>query len=482
MMEQVEASMKRFFRLKRSRGARQRLFDFLDRSRRRQRAFKVAILGLTCLAIALVLGAMPKGRYVVAAAQLSARKVVRVMVGLPTPREEIDNNWRRFRMEGIAESKKALVQVFAKASPGNQRLMRYAGLDPEHGLLRWGNYDRTLLLPSTVFEADDNGRSYRFRPCVDSIWLRQITIQSGVLMFFQVKDGPELAEAIRGTEAIPVLESRQSTNSWGLRGPEPELDAPLRGIVLGDSFMQGMFIGDDETPPECLRHDLESRRKTKVSILNTGHIGYSPEQYYYSLVEYADRFRPHFVVVSVFGNDFAGEIADVVSRGKGDWDEGKYWLDQIISLCLARGWTYLIVPVPYEPVLLGRRRAGFYPGTISTILGTNALNFLDPSDGLLDDFLELAVEGERIGKRPYGCPLFNVHINDGHFSKLGSQSWARIVGRRLELLLERTQSLDDAMGSSEYRPPVETTLGQKKTAFAPPHAGANNPDLTGEER
>ena len=50
--------------------------------------------------------------------------------------------------------------------------------------------------------------------------------------------------------------------------------------------------------------------KTKVSILNTGHLGYSPEQYYYSLVEYADRFRPHFVVVSVFSNDFAGDMAD----------------------------------------------------------------------------------------------------------------------------------------------------------------------------
>ena len=141
--------MKRFYRLKRSRGARQRLFDFLDRSRRRQRAFKLAILGLTSVVIALVLGVLPKGRYVVAAAQSTARQAVRGVVGLPTPREEIDVNWRRFRLDGIAESKKALVQVFAKASPGNQRLMRYAGLDPDHGLLRWGNYDRTLLLPST---------------------------------------------------------------------------------------------------------------------------------------------------------------------------------------------------------------------------------------------------------------------------------------------------------------------------------------------
>ena len=53
-----------------------------------------------------------------------------------------------------------------------QRLLRFAGLDPDHALVRWGNFDRTVLLPSTVFEADETGRSYRFRPNVRSIWVR----------------------------------------------------------------------------------------------------------------------------------------------------------------------------------------------------------------------------------------------------------------------------------------------------------------------
>ena len=82
--------------------------------------------------------------------------------------------------------------------------------------------DLTLLLPSTVFEADDTGRSYRLRPCTKSIWLRELTLKAGVLMFFLVPDGPGLAEAIRGTSAIVVTESKQTTNSWGLRGPEPD--------------------------------------------------------------------------------------------------------------------------------------------------------------------------------------------------------------------------------------------------------------------
>ncbi len=202
-----------------------------------------------------------EGGIVAASVPSAATRTLRNALGIPTPRAEIDEAWRRFRLQGIADSRRALPEIYENATPDVQRLMRYAGLDPEHGLLRWGNYDRTLLLPSTVFEADDKGRSYRLRPCVDSIWLRQISPRSGVLMFFLVPDGPELTEAIRGTGAIPVETSRQSTNSWGLRGPEPDLNAPLRGIVLGDSFMQGMFIGDDETPPECLRRDLEERLK-----------------------------------------------------------------------------------------------------------------------------------------------------------------------------------------------------------------------------
>ena len=167
-----------------------------------------------------------------------------------------------------------------------QRLLRFAGLDPEHALVRWGNFDRTVLLPSTVFEPDETGRSYRFRPNVRSIWVRNFPMKGPVKAYFQVPDKPEVAELVKGTGAQIVDGSTQTTNSWGLRGPEPDLKASWRGIVLGDSYMQGLFVGDHETPTECLKRDLKSRLGAPVEILNTGHLGYSPEQYYYSLVEY----------------------------------------------------------------------------------------------------------------------------------------------------------------------------------------------------
>ena len=109
----------------------------------------------------------------------------------------------------------------------------------------------------------------------------------------------------------------------------------------------------------------------------------------------------------------------------GDWEEGKYWLEKIIQQCRSNGWTYVVVPAPYEPAFLGKRRTGHYPGMLSNVLDENSFTFLDPSDDMLNAHLELVVAGERIGKRPYGCPLFNGHIGDGHFSALGSKAWRR---------------------------------------------------------
>ena len=224
--------------------------------------------------------------------------------------------------------------------------MRYAGMDPENGLLRWGNFYQTLLLPSTVFAADDTGRSYRLRPCIESVWLRNITPDPKVFMFFLVPDGPGLKEAMRGTSAIRVEESRQTTNSWGLRGPEPDLEAPLRGLVLGDSFMQGLFVSDNNTPPECLKRCLQTRLKTRTSVLNTGHLGYSPEQYYYSLLAFADRFQPHFVLVSFFSNDFG----DLV---RGSERPGRLGGGQVLARC---DCSTLPLAKPALPVRRGSRR------------------------------------------------------------------------------------------------------------------------------
>ncbi len=437
--------MKPVFVLRRAKPVRQGKFDFAAQRGRHDRAFKWAIVLVTLAVIASMFTFLPRGRYLAQKLEAEARQLARAAVGLEKPREEIDADWKRFRQRSIDESHAALVQGYANAGADAQRLMRYAGMDPDHGLLRWGNYDRTLLLPSKVFEADDEGRSYRLIPNTKSIWVRNVSIKSGVLMFFLVPDTPQLGDALRGTGGIPVETSRQTTNSWGLRGPEPDTKAELRGIILGDSFMQGMFIADQSTPPECLRRYLEAKTGKRVSLLNTGNLGYSPEQYYYALMKFVDRFPPDFVVTSVFTNDF-GDVFDVPLQGKGDWEEGRYWLEKISQYCRSHDLVNMIVCLPFEPHMLSRRRAGYYPGLLSNALEINSLELLDPTDDFINAHLELVIEGQRKGKRPSGCPLFNFEIGDGHFSPAGSETWAAIVGKRLMLLLQQNVRYRKAFG------------------------------------
>lgn len=416
---------------------RQRVFGFVERSRRLRRRFKLVILVVTALVLAGLLAASPHGRNLTADAVDAAKSAARWTVGLPPPRSEIEAAAHRRRLLAVADAARKYRAGFRNLDEPTRRLYEYGGLDPDHGLLRWGNYDQTLLLPSTSFEADDNGRSYRLKPNVRTVWVRSVTpnLEITPLTFLSLPDRPELVEITREAGGWIVPNSAQTTNSWGLRGPEPDPNAPLRGIVLGDSTMQGMFIDDDHAPPECLRRRLEERFGTPVSVLNTGHLGYSPEQYYYTFVEYLVRFDPHFVVVSLCVNDFGD--AGAAMRGEGDWSEGEYWLGRISELCRVRQLVPLFVPAPVDNQMSARRFAGFFPGKVSNILDVVSEYYLDPIEAFVERNLTMVIQGDREGRRPSTSPLYNGWLSDHHFSPEGAEVWAEAVANRLELLLEK---------------------------------------------
>jgi hypothetical protein len=442
------------------------VFDFIERRLRHERQFKRAILLVTGLAIILIFKAVPWGPSLSFAIDTWARRTFGESLRVSRSRAQIDESWRDYRRSGIELTRPHVERFYAESNPEFQRLLRYAGMDPAHGLLRWGNFNWTMLLSSKVFEPDDN-LSYRLRPRVRSIWLQNMTNQLVGTAFYLVPDGPGLAEAIRGTSAIPLETSRQFTNSWGLRGPEPELDAPLRVLVLGDSFMQGMFIGDEETPPECLRRYLARELKTRVSVLNAGVMGYSPEQYYYSLPAFGDRFQPQFVVVSIFANDF-GNMIDATNQGVGDWREGKYWLERIFTYCTARHWPYLIVPAPYDLNLLKKRKSGNYPGMLNNLLNIESRKFLDPMEDFLNAHVKSRNAARREGRALKGSALFNNEFGDGHFSLAGSEVWAESIGRRLILLLEEVQVFGDEEPAGRDDPRLRAGAADAPQAEAGP--------------
>jgi hypothetical protein len=409
---------------------RQRLLPALERARARERPFKAAIIVLTFLALGGLLAGTPMGRFGSLTLVRRMKWAALRSLGLEPSRAEIDAGLRARRQRDIERTRETYRVYFEHdAAEGLRGILRAAQMAPDDVLLRWANIDWTIILSPRVFEADDRGRSYRMRPRVRSFWLQDHTLTRGLTSFFFLPDTPEVGAAIAAAGAPIMPESYQTTNSWGCRGPEPDCAAPVRILVLGDSFMQGLFIGDEQTPAENLERHLAACLKQRASVLNTGHIGYSPEQYYFTLREYFERFRPHAVVLSVCPNDFGNALA--VLAGKGDWSEAKYWLDEIRQFCRTRGTPCLLVAAPLEIQLLSRQVGGSYPGKVTDLWEENRFFFLELTDAFIAEHLRLMAEGIRAGRRPATSPLFNGHLHDEHFSPLGAALWAGEVGRRL---------------------------------------------------
>lgn len=413
----------------------QRRLPFLERTEGLERRFKQAIVGVTLLAVGGVVAVSPVLRYNFLRFVLQARSTAVRTLGLPPDRWAIDADWRVRRSYDAERTRKTYRATYGRATPETRRLLDYGGLAPEDAVYRWGNYNLMFVLPSKVFAPDDAGRSYRMLPHTRSVWLKDVALARDVIGFFLMPDTPELRKLMEGTGAYIVPGSTQTTNSWGCRGPEPDVNAPVRGLFLGDSNMQGLLVGDDETPPERVRHELESRLDTRVSVLNTGHLGYSPEQYYHSLVEYGDRFRPHFVVFSFCANDFGSVFKQ--NPNPFDMEEGKYWVDKIFNYCRVRGISVLAAPVPHEVPVTEVRHEGNYPSRISDILPVGSLSYCNPFDDFAQEHLRLLTERERNGETLTMSPLFNGRYKDNHMSALGTSLWGKAVGQRLALLLER---------------------------------------------
>jgi hypothetical protein len=431
------------------RPAHQAMMPFVERTRRLDWIFKRAIVLATLGVVGLVFAASPRLRFLTVDSAARARQAtIRWIVGAEPTEEEIAARREARRAETARRTRESLEQFYDRTTPEMQAMFRAASMDPEHCLIGTGRADNGFLLSSAVFEADDRGRSYRLRPNVRSVWLRQVTLIGGPFGLFLVPDTPEVRAAAGAAGAIVDETSRQTTNAWGLRGPEPDPSAPIRGVILGDSFMQGMFNDDDHTPPLDLERALEACWGRDVSLVNTGHIGYAPEQYYHALVEYGERFDPHFVVVSVCPNDFGDEYAVLAGKGSG-WDEAEYWLGKIGQWCRTRMIPCLTVAVPIIEQINGTRDEREYPARITDIHQGTTAAYLNPFEQFLDAHLRLIAEDEEARQNRSQCVLYNYRINDNHFSPRGSKLWAEIVARRLDGLMNQSGRTPERTSTQE---------------------------------
>ncbi len=150
--------------------------------------------------------------------------------------------------------------------------------------------------------------------------------------------------------------------------------------------MQGLFVGDHETPIECLKRDLKARLDATVEILNTGHLGYSPSSIITRCSNTPSVFRPTSSWSASSPTTSATFRTCSTARATGK--KGPTGWAGSGSFACRSAFDCLVVPAPWVNQIEGPQMAGNYPGMASNFIEAAGIQYLDPIDEFANALLE----------------------------------------------------------------------------------------------
>ncbi len=137
-----------------------------------------------------------------------------------------------------------------------------------------------------------------------------------------------------------------SSNSVGIRGQREFAVQPPPGVrrvlCVGDSFVFGEGLRDEETMPARLELALDASGRARWEVLNLGVHGYGTDQQWLRLRHLGFAYHPSLIVLGVFEDD-------VRRNALGFRDYAKPYFDLVGGRLVLRG-----VPVPPPATLLTR--------------------------------------------------------------------------------------------------------------------------------
>ncbi len=146
-------------------------------------------------------------------------------------------------------------------------------------------------------------------PLTEIRWLYRVDDQGRI----------ELTPGWSGGQTLEGRRTKISINASGLRGAEvaPRQPGEKRVLMLGDSFVFGQGVDDDEAIPARLQAVL-GRGDRPVVVGNAGMTGTGPREWSYTLERLRPTFMPDAVVAVVYmGNDVLDTLQEPLSAVSG---------------------------------------------------------------------------------------------------------------------------------------------------------------------
>lgn len=309
--------------------------------------------------------------------------------------------------------------IFEQASDPKKAFLRTIGLAPDSAIYAAGlNNGDVGVKPGTLYDPDPGKLTYRLKPNVKGAWLTpdhplKISSEHHLESMLAIELVPAIEEAFDAADRAGIdlrrylLPATFATNSWGLRGPEPDPEAPYRILMLGDSFAVGFAVSEDATIAAQFGQVL-GLSDDELSVVNAGGVGYGPSDYYHWLMETLEQgFVPQVVIVNICGTNDFGDLAreirksethnrgSSVPRGHPDWPSisvwkrGKHYTHRIIRECWKRDITFFFAVAP-EKRLFHHPHEQFVAGLAALLGPHHRAVVINPFDRLMQAHVRLS--------------------------------------------------------------------------------------------
>ena len=244
----------------------------------------------------------------------------------------------------------------------------------------------------------------------------------------------------------PEYQVNLAVNAGGLRGPDRPHGKPLgahRTLLLGDSFVEGYTVAEEQTVRALLERRLDEDGCGPHQVLNAGVMGYSTDQEYLFFQSEGHLYQPDLVVLFFFYNDLYHNTSP---------EQGKPYFDLVDGRLELRN-----SPVPPPPDGVQVRRPETRVLRLKPWHGSMALRMLS----------ERTAGSPRLRRALAGWGL----VEPDRLQELIPELWPIGTGRRLEVeeMWRRTEAILAALDAE-----VALSGGRLLLFYVPDHAEVND--------
>jgi lysophospholipase L1-like esterase len=293
-------------------------------------------------------------------------------------------NYRR--LGSLREAKLVRAYLF---NAGLRRLAKTLEVqDPRADLFAtlWDT-DTGVLLSRHMFRSVimDGAPKYMYKPFLKKLGFR--TRASGLHWNMETEDTPAIRAALAELDTPFIVTASYDELGFRNGDPNPASGCAARALFLGDSFTDGLWVGDADTFVSLYGRLVRERSGVMLCPVNAGVNGYGPFEEAFVLEHYFEQAgRPAFVFVMFFANDvdadYDGVIKGTIADRDRRWRDSLAQIARIKRFASSHGATLVLAAIPPAEQVFARSSQENYQNVLRAFSEREGIRFVNLIDRL----------------------------------------------------------------------------------------------------